>query len=115
MINLSSFYQELDNDKESIITILELFLSEYEDFIIYYTDYFSDKKWHDIYISSHSLKGILESFGEKDLASSLRAIEIKTSKNENITIDDLNHVINKLPSILIEIKVEIKKLRQKYD
>ncbi|MCD9516858.1 hypothetical protein [Photobacterium carnosum] len=112
MINLSSFYQELDNDKESIITILELFLSEYEDFIIYYTDYFSDEKWHDIYISSHSLKGILESFGEKDLTSSLRAIEIKTSKNENITTDDLNHVINKLPEILIEIKVEIEKLRQ---
>lgn len=111
-MDLSSFYQELDNDKDTIITILELFISEYENVPNYYNECFNNKKWQDIHIASHSLKGILEGFGEKKFTLFLNEIEIKTSKNKSITENDLKYIIENLSIILIEISVEIDKLKE---
>lgn len=111
-MDLSSFYQDLDNDKDTIITILELFISEYENSPNHYNECFNNKKWRDIHITSHSLKGILEGFGENNLTLLLSEVEIKTSKNKPITENDLKYIIKKLSDVLIEIRIEINKLKE---
>lgn len=111
MINLSNFYQDLDNDKDCIIAVLELFISEYENIADSYLEYHNSQQWDKIYIISHSLRGVLEGFGESNLILLLQRIELQTSKNKPITNIEIQDIVEQLSQILAFIKEEINNLR----
>ncbi|ARC95132.1 hypothetical protein B6A42_27370 (plasmid) [Vibrio coralliilyticus] len=91
MINFTSFFNELDNDVESIQVILMAYLEEYSDCQTMIMKLFQEQNWPQLFILAHTLKGILAGFGDTETTALLEIIESETkdggpSNMQNITL-----------------------------
>lgn len=77
MIDLTNFFKQWENNSESIEVILTAYLDEYAEAETTLRTLFDAQNWGEIYIFSHSLKGLLVDFGEKDTSVILAEIEQK--------------------------------------
>lgn len=107
MLNFTAFFDDLNNDKETIQMILNLYLEEYADCHLRLRSLFEDQGWSELFILAHSLKGILQGFGETEIVPTLEAIEGETHNNEPASQHHIDLVCQKLPEIQAEIKQQL--------
>ena len=107
MIDLIGFYEELDNDKESLGMILEAYIEEYSGFESKILEYYQSNDWSELHLATHSLKGILSNFGESEITVKLEDIERATSNKTAPDEDSILNVVNNLPSIEAHIREAI--------
>ncbi len=64
MINFELLNQYMDNDVDIIIAVFSTYLEDYSDATEQLNEMFVQQNWPELYLMAHSLKGILEGFGE---------------------------------------------------
>jgi HPt (histidine-containing phosphotransfer) domain-containing protein len=110
MLNLTAFFEELDNDTESIQMILGLYLEEYPDCHVKIRNLFEEQNWAELFPLAHSLKGILKGFGEDVVVPSLEIIESETHGGNPASPEHIDRVCSELPKIQTEIEQKLASL-----
>ncbi|MBY6196466.1 Hpt domain-containing protein [Vibrio hangzhouensis] len=103
MINFDVLRSYMDDDEDIIQAVFTAFLEEHEDGSDKIQSYYTSQNWSDLFLTAHSLKGILSSFGESDTVARLQSIENATRDGVAPHEDDVQHVIKGLAVIKQQI------------
>lgn len=104
MIDFEVLRSYMDNDDDIIAAVLMAFLEEHEDGADKIQTLVNDQNWSELFITAHSLKGILASFGEVKAAEKLEVIEGLTRNGDAPNDEDIQFVIQELNVIKGQIK-----------
>ncbi len=107
MINFTPFFDELDNDTESIQMILMVYLEDYNDCHLKLRKLFDEKQWSELFILVHSLKGILDGFGEREVTAVLEQVEQETRNSAPASAQHIETICSQLPIIQAQIEQEL--------
>ena len=110
MIDFSSFFEDLDNDSESIILVLSAFLDEYSNCQAKINHLYKNERWGKLFMLIHSLKGMLLSLGESELVYLLDEIENACKSNKLIQKSDIEDVCLKFAKVEFQIKCELDRI-----
>lgn len=110
MIDFSSFFEDLDNDNESIILVLSAFLDEYGNYQEKINYLYKNERWGNLFMIIHSLKGMLLSLGESDLVYLLDSIENAYKSNKPIQKSDIADICLKFTKVELQIKCELDRI-----
>ncbi|PMH46578.1 histidine phosphotransferase [Vibrio sp. 10N.286.49.B3] len=86
MINFDILRSYLDNDDDIVEAVLMAYVEEHSESIDKLQLQFSTQNWSELFMTAHSLKGILASFGEDTAVDVLERIEGQT--RDSIAPDD---------------------------
>ena len=107
MINFTPFFNDLDNDAESIQMILMAYLKEYSDCHTMVMKLYQEQNWSQLFILVHSLKGILVGFGETETTTLLEVIESETKVGDPASEQNITLLCRQLPVIQCQIEQEL--------
>ncbi len=107
MINFKPFFDDLDNDTESIQMILMVYLEDYNDCHLKLRALFDEQQWSQLFILVHSLKGILEGFGEEKVTAILQQVEAETRHGGPAGAQHIETICSQLPLIQVQIEQEL--------
>lgn len=107
MINFTPFFNDLDNDAESIQMILMTYLEEYSDSQAMFMKLYQEQNWPQMFILAHSLKGILVGFGETETTALLEIVEGETKDGAPATENNIAQLCKQLPAIQHQIEQEL--------
>ncbi|MHA7588886.1 Hpt domain-containing protein [Vibrio harveyi] len=99
MINFEVLNTYMDNDVDIIFAVLSTYMEDYEDGLERINQLNAEQNWGDLFLLSHSLKGILSSFGEESAVTALSNIEEHTRDNIAPDSGDLAIVNKELVTI----------------
>ncbi|MDF4991072.1 Hpt domain-containing protein [Vibrio parahaemolyticus] len=104
MINFELLNQYMDNDVDIIIAVFSTYLEDYSDAT-------EQLNWPELYLMAHSLKGILEGFGEDIAVVALEKIETSTRNNTAPECEDITIVSSELVTIKKQIFAYLENLK----
>ncbi|USD40040.1 Hpt domain-containing protein [Vibrio sp. SCSIO 43135] len=107
MIDFAPFFNDLDNDPESIQLILMAYIEEYGDSEEKLMLLYEKQDWGALYIFAHSLKGILVGFGETEVTTILEDIESETHDNTPASEHKVLAACSLLPNVRSQIETEL--------
>ncbi|MGI9949270.1 Hpt domain-containing protein [Vibrio hyugaensis] len=81
MINFEVLNTYMDNDVDIIFAVFSTYMEDYEDGLDRINQLNAEQNWPELFLLSHSLKGILFSFGEEAAVSALGKVEEHTRDN----------------------------------
>ncbi|USD61609.1 MULTISPECIES: Hpt domain-containing protein [Vibrio] len=96
MIDFDVLRSYMDNDEDIIAAVFMAFMEEHENGAEKIQSLYNEQNWSELFITAHSLKGILASFGEGKAVEKLEAIEGTTRNGEAPQADDIQFVIQEL-------------------
>ncbi|GAL28653.1 HPT domain containing protein [Vibrio variabilis] len=96
MIDFDVLRSYMDNDEDIIAAVFMAFMEEHENGAEKIQSLYDEQNWSELFITAHSLKGILASFGEAKAVERLEAIEGTTRNGEAPQADDIQFVIQEL-------------------
>ncbi|HAS6739156.1 TPA: Hpt domain-containing protein [Vibrio parahaemolyticus] len=111
MINFELLNQYMDNDVDIIIAVFSTYLEDYSDATEQLNEMFVQQNWPELYLMAHSLKGILEGFGEDIAVVALEKIETNTRDNTAPECEDITIVNNELVTIKKQIFAYLENLK----
>jgi len=98
-------------DKEVIIEIIDIFLSEYQDRLKNIQQNITDNDIHQLKFNAHSLKGVIANFMDPVTIELSRILDDKAKHNDLINIQDLVNNLTKESEVLAqelrEIRIEV--------
>ncbi|MGF1750391.1 MULTISPECIES: Hpt domain-containing protein [Vibrio] len=103
MIDFEVLRSYMDNDEDIIAAVFMAFMEEHENGAETVQHLYQTQNWSELFITAHSLKGILASFGETKAVDKLEAIEGTTRNNESPNADDINFVVAEMQVIKNQI------------
>ncbi|AYV20250.1 MULTISPECIES: Hpt domain-containing protein [Vibrio] len=99
MIDFEVLRGYMDNDDDIIAAVFMAFMEEHEDGAEKIQALFNEQNWSELFITAHSLKGILASFGETKAVEKLEAIEGSTRNSDAPNSEDIQFVVQELDVI----------------
>ncbi|MFL0858777.1 Hpt domain-containing protein [Vibrio parahaemolyticus] len=111
MINFELLNQHMDNDVDILIAVFSTYLEDYSDATEQLNKMFVQQNWPELYLMAHSLKGILEGFGEDTAVAALEKIETSTRNNTAPQCEDITIVNNELVTIKKQIFAYLENLK----
>ncbi|KFA98852.1 Hpt domain-containing protein [Vibrio sp. ER1A] len=99
MIDFEVLRGYMDNDDDIIAAVFMAFIEEHEDGAEKIQTLFNEQNWSELFITAHSLKGILASFGETKAVEKLEAIEGLTRNSDAPNSEDIQFVVQELDVI----------------
>ncbi len=100
MIDFEVLRGYMDNDDDIIAAVFMAFMEEHEDGAEKIQTLFNEQNWSELFITAHSLKGILASFGEtKVRRKNFEAIEGLTRNSDAPNSEDIQFVVQELDVI----------------
>jgi HPt (histidine-containing phosphotransfer) domain-containing protein len=93
----------MDNDEDIIAAVFMAFMEEHENGADKIQSLYNEQNWSELFITAHSLKGILASFGETKAVDKLEAIETATRCGDTPQLADIQFVIQELEVIKNQI------------
>ncbi|EHK9577010.1 Hpt domain-containing protein [Vibrio parahaemolyticus] len=111
MINFELLNQYMDNDVDIIIAVFSTYLEDYSDATEQLNKMFVQQNWPELYLMAHSLKGILEGFGEDTAVVALEKIETSTRNNTEPECEDITIVSSELVTIKKQIFAYLENLK----
>ncbi|TOG81558.1 Hpt domain-containing protein [Vibrio parahaemolyticus] len=111
MINFELLNQYMDNDVDIIIAVFSTYLEDYSDATEQLNKMFIQQNWPELYLMAHSLRGILECFGEDTAVVALEKIETSTRNNTAPECEDITIVNNELVTIKKQIFAYLENLK----
>jgi HPt (histidine-containing phosphotransfer) domain-containing protein len=103
MIDFDVLRSYMDNDEDIIAAVFMAFMEEHENGADKIQSLYNDQNWSELFITAHSLKGILASFGETKAVDKLEAIETATRGGDAPQLADIQFVIQELEVIKDQI------------
>ncbi|CAH0525620.1 Hpt domain-containing protein [Vibrio hippocampi] len=103
MIDFDILRSYMDNDDDIIEAVFMAFLEEHDDGAEKIQQLYNNKDWSELFITAHSLKGILASFGEAQAVEKLETIEGITRQNGEPNADDIDYVVKEIATIKQQI------------
>lgn len=103
MIDFDVLRSYMDNDEDIIAAVFMAFMEEHENGADKIQTLYNEQNWSELFITAHSLKGILASFGETKAVDKLEAIETSTRASEAPQLADVQFVIQELDVIKDQI------------
>lgn len=113
MINFDVLNRYMDNDVDIIITVLSTYLEEHVDSLERINELYAKEDWTELQLLAHSLKGVLESFGEDTAVIALQEIDEDTRKNIAPDLSDITIVNRELLTINQQIFAYLDNLNSK--
>ncbi len=103
MIDFDVLRSYMDNDEDIIAAVFMAFMEEHENGADKIQSLYNEQNWSELFITAHSLKGILASFGETKAVDKLEAIEGSTRAGDSPQQEDIQFVIQELDVIKNQI------------
>lgn len=103
MIDFDVLRSYMDNDEDIIAAVFMAFMEEHENGADKIQSLYNEQNWSELFITAHSLKGILASFGETKAVDKLEAIETATRVGDTPQLADIQFVIQELEVIKNQI------------
>lgn len=103
MIDFDILRGYMDNDDDIIAAVLMAFMEEHNDGAQKVQQLFDAQDWPELFITAHSLKGILASFGEAQAVEKLETIEGSTRQGSAPNSNDVAYVVSELNTIKQQI------------
>ncbi|MGF1770972.1 Hpt domain-containing protein [Vibrio wakamikoensis] len=103
MIDFDVLRSYMDNDEDIIAAVFMAFMEEHENGADKIQSLYNEQNWSELFITAHSLKGILASFGETKAVVKLEAIETSTRSGDAPQLTDMQFVIQELEVIKNQI------------
>ncbi|MFA0439837.1 histidine phosphotransferase [Vibrio sp. 10N.286.49.C2] len=103
MIDFDVLRSYMDNDEDIIAAVFMAFMEEHENGAETVLNLYQTQNWSELFITAHSLKGILASFGETKAVDKLEAIEGMTRNNEAPNVEDINLVVAEMQVVKDQI------------
>ncbi|MGR5286502.1 Hpt domain-containing protein [Vibrio maritimus] len=103
MIDFDVLRSYMDNDEDIIAAVFMAFMEEHENGADKIQSLYNEQNWSELFITAHSLKGILASFGETKAVDKLEAIETATRGGDTPQLADIQFVIQELEVIKNQI------------
>ncbi|MGV2988054.1 Hpt domain-containing protein [Vibrio sp. E150_011] len=103
MIDFDVLRSYMDNDEDIIAAVFMAFMEEHENGAETVLNLYQTQNWSELFITAHSLKGILASFGETKAVDKLEAIEGMTRNNEAPNVEDINLVVAEMQVVKNQI------------
>ncbi len=103
MIDFDVLRSYMDNDEDIIAAVFMAFMEEHENGADKIQSLYNEQNWSELFITAHSLKGILASFGETKAVDKLEAIETATRSGDAPQLTDIHFVIQELEVIKNQI------------
>ncbi|MCL9775826.1 Hpt domain-containing protein [Vibrio methylphosphonaticus] len=103
MIDFEVLRGYMDNDEDIIAAVFMAFMEEHENGSETLQNLYQSQNWSELFITAHSLKGILASFGETKAVDKLEAIEGTTRNNESPNAEDIDFVVKEMQVIKNQI------------
>ncbi|MFA0085184.1 Hpt domain-containing protein [Vibrio sp. 10N.261.51.F12] len=103
MIDFDVLRSYMDNDEDIIAAVFMAFMEEHENGAETVLNLYQTQNWSELFITAHSLKGILASFGETKAVDKLEAIEGMTRNNEAPDVEDINLVVAEMQVVKNQI------------
>ncbi|HCE3482142.1 TPA: Hpt domain-containing protein [Vibrio parahaemolyticus] len=111
MINFELLNKYMDNDVDILIAVFSTYLEDYSDATEQLNKMFVQQNWPELYLMAHSLKGILEGFGEDTAVAALEKVETSTRNNTAPQCEDITIVNNELVTIKKQIFAYLENLK----
>ena len=89
----------MDNDHDIIQQVLTTYLNDYSGCEQKIQQLNQQASWSELYLFAHSLKGVLNGFGENAVIGALERIEIDTQNNQPPAKEDINLLCDELTVI----------------
>lgn len=104
MIDFQALHEYFDHDEDTIQVIFMTYAEEYIDAPHKLTTLYQTKNWEQLFHLTHSLRGTLASFCEKDAVPLLESIEQKTKNNIPPDVSEMAELIHCLEVVNRQIK-----------
>ncbi len=108
MINFDVLREYMDNDEEIILAVFQAYIEEHEKSAEAIDTLYAEQDWPQLFITAHSLKGILASFGEEQTVTRLEKIETMSRSNAapdktdiDAVVEQLNHIKHQINDYLV--------------
>lgn len=88
-------------DKEVVIEIIDIFLSEYEERLVNIQKNISEKDFAGLKFNAHSLKGVIANFMDPSTIELSRALDEKAKQEEVEGLQELYENLKKETEILV--------------
>ncbi|ENP8371865.1 Hpt domain-containing protein [Vibrio alginolyticus] len=111
MINFDVLNTYMDNDVDLIVTVFSTYLEDHTSDIERIDELYASRCWSELYLLVHSLKGILESFGEDTAVIAFQRIEEKTRNDTAPDSSDIAIVTKELAAINQQIFAYLKNMQ----
>ncbi|MFV8451861.1 Hpt domain-containing protein [Vibrio campbellii] len=105
MINFDLLNSYMDHDQQIIRAIFSAYMEDYSDGPERFNQLFSDEKWSDLFLLSHSIKSVLSSFGATTAVSTLINIEKFTRQDVSPFAADITLITKELVNINQQIEI----------
>lgn len=110
--DLSYLFESTNNNKELIVDIVNIFLTQTKEFINSLEEFYSDKNWDKLQKTAHKMKPTLAYVGIRSLEESISKIEEFAEEETNlIEIPELiKKIKNTCEKAYLELEVELENL-----